>query len=1116
MSFQIFRNEKHNLNQLFFNHEYCNFSSLQINEFWTFFEKFSNRTKTQKSTINYEQLIVKLSDKIPIEWINIDDLFDKSLHKLTLNDLKEFRNILLIFVDFIEKRKEKKLAKLKEFQQNLPIHEYKEIILEKIRTNSVVLIAGDTGCGKSTQVPQYLLHNGYQRICCTQPRRIACIALCNRLKIETADRFGMEIGFQIRFEKKRTKHTKIIFMTEGLLLRQMIEDPLLSDYDVIILDEIHERHLSSDFLMGAIKCLLYKRKDNLKVILMSATVNCDLFSGYFGNCLVIQVPGRLYPIKTEYFPPDKVNIFKAQSKIDPEPYLKILQLIDLKFPSTERGDVLIFLSGFAEIEFVGEKLKEYGEQNQRWIILYLHSALSLDEQDKVFDITPDGVRKCILSTNIAETSITIDGIRFVIDSGKMKEMYYEPAIRMHRLQEIWVSKASAEQRKGRAGRTGPGICYRLYSQNDFDNFDDFSKPEIQRVSLESLILNMITMGLKDVRKFPFIQPPSETIIENTLKYLINYGTLDSNENVTDLGKILSKLPVDIPIGKLLVLAICVGHHHFVLSMAACLSVQSMTTIRSRNDREMREQRKSFISKDGDPFSILNFYKHWLLMKSAKQNTRKWCQELGLEEQRFHEITKLRKQFEDILIDSGLIDSKNNEKNDDGDFLTRSERIARNGERKLLRKMKIEMEQNNQNKKRKLLRMDNNNDDDDNHRKINENDLKELEFNLLFQSHYFKDNEKKHSIREDEYDLIKAIIISSFYPQMSIADVDNSYQFGSDQMFHTKEKPFVVLHPSSIYYIEPELLKSSSSIESSEKGNLCKDHYLLGYLSLIETNKSYIYNCYRLSAIHVLTLCSQQIDTDDNCSRMVFDDWIEINFKYYQEGQDMLISAYKIRQKFEQLLSIICNESNSNETNDHDQMKKNLNEEIKSFMKYRCKYSLKRLLSADLKIIYTNHQISLDELIKMNDGNKIQKFLIRKHEKLMKKSKIIVNGNTRNNKGGFQHLFINFNCLKRTDDDELPINDNRRWFQCKECQQKMHVTPIEQARHEDYCSGKQQNNEDDDNNKSKTMMNIETTSNTKSTKHYYYCNDCRKEIWLSNIDILRHRQQHSSNNDDDQI
>lgn len=558
-------------NRVFFSNTYEKFKwpRAEVDQFWLFMQKYSSNSQN-KSADTYERrkhlgekLLKKYSTSLPDEWSDIDTLKSKvkelnSQHFIDSSAIREFRDILLMFVDFNQGRKLKKSEKLKSFQENLPIYQHRDQILEAIQSYSVILIAGDTGCGKSTQVPQYLLKANYENICCTQPRRLACIALRNRLSFETVDEYGAEIGYQIRFEKHKTKHTKMLFLTEGLLLRQMIEDPLLGSYNVIILDEIHERHLSCDFLLGAIKCLLNRRRDNLKVILMSATVNCDLFSSYFGNCPVVKVPGRLFPIKVEYFPVEKFALLKTTSKISPEPYLKLLKHIDTGCPESERGDVLIFLSGFQEIENVGETLKSYAEQTGKWIILYLHSRLSVSEQDKVFDIAPPGVRKCILSTNIAETSLTIDGIRFVLDSGKVKELYYDSKIRMQKLQEIWVSKASAEQRKGRAGRTGPGVCYRLYSPKDYEAMADYSMPEIRRVSLESLLLNMVSMGLKDVRTFPFLEPPEAASIESTVRTLIDYETLEEgSEQITLLGRILSRLPVDIAIGKMLIIAI--GH-----------------------------------------------------------------------------------------------------------------------------------------------------------------------------------------------------------------------------------------------------------------------------------------------------------------------------------------------------------------------------------------------------------------------------------------------------------------------------------------------------------------------------------------------------------------------------
>ena len=272
-----------------------------------------------------------------------------------------------------------------------------------------------------------------------------------------------------RFEGTKTKATKILFLTEGLLLRQIQQDPTLSQYDVIILDEvflvavmtssssasfqIHERHLQSDFLLGLLKNLINKErsssseKSSLRIILMSATINLDLFSSYFPGTPVIQVPGRLYPIQLEYLPIPAEEQGK-KSKIDARPYIRILQKIDKKYPPDARGDLLIFLPGMQEISAIEGAMRPYAEETKKWIILPLHSVLSAEEQDRVFDVAPDGARKCILSTNIAETSVTVDGVRFVADSGRVKEMSFDHQMKMRKLQEFWISRASAEQRKG--------------------------------------------------------------------------------------------------------------------------------------------------------------------------------------------------------------------------------------------------------------------------------------------------------------------------------------------------------------------------------------------------------------------------------------------------------------------------------------------------------------------------------------------------------------------------------------------------------------------------------------------------------------------------------------------
>ena len=577
------------------------------------------------------------------------------------------------------------------------------------------------GCGKSTQVPQYLLNTGFENICCSQPRRIACISLRKRVAFETHNEFGTQIGYQIRFEKSKSKHTKMLFLTEGLLLRQVSTDPMLKNYNVIILDEVHERHLSCDFLLGVMKCLIHQRKDDLKVILMSATINIELFSEYFGNCPIVKVPGRLYPIEVKYFPIPKTKFGSSEktSRIDSSPYLRILQMIDDKYESKERGDLLVFLSGLSEINSVSELLKQYAQQTHKWIILHLHSTLSIAEQDKVFDIAPEGVRKCILSTNIAETSLTIDGIRFVCDSGKVKEMSYDSNCRMQRLQEFWISIASAEQRKGRAGRTGPGVCYRMYSEADFKAFKEHTTPEIRRVPLHSLLLSMISMGLPDARKFPFLEPPTPQSIEESLRSLKEQSALTDSEELTPMGKMLARLPVDITIGKMLILSSVFDITEPILSLAAALSVQSPITNQSLHDRNAIESRRSLQSTDGDPFTLLNAYNKWLEIKSEEQNSKKWCKKRGLEEQRFYEMTKLRKQFKDILKESGLL-----YQNDDITQMSGSDRIRRHGEVKLLRKMKREVDRKAPNR-RKLLKIDGERDEESD----DQMDVKDIEFRL---------------------------------------------------------------------------------------------------------------------------------------------------------------------------------------------------------------------------------------------------------------------------------------------------------------------------------------------------------------------------------------------------
>jgi len=373
----------------------------------------------------------------------------------------------------------------------LPVSASGVDIAAAVRAHPVLVLGADTGAGKSTQVPQFLLRAGFRRIAVTQPRRLAAQALAARVAEETLHTFGASIGYRVRFDSTASAHSAVTFLTEGVLLRELASDPSLQRYDVVVLDEAHERHVSTDLLLGVLRRLV-TASSRLKLVVMSATINLAKMSSYFGLCPVICVPGRTHAITVEHVPalgPDGEQLHRPSnaaaaalaakggkqgsggSRIDPAPYLRLLQRIDASVPETERGDVLVFLSGAAEIDSVLAALAPYAASSRRWALLPLHAGLPASQQSRVFEAAPSKVRKCVLATNVAETSITIDGIRFVIDSGRAKLMRHDAASFGGVLREGWISAAAAAQRAGRAGRTGPGHVYRLYSPDEFSQFE---------------------------------------------------------------------------------------------------------------------------------------------------------------------------------------------------------------------------------------------------------------------------------------------------------------------------------------------------------------------------------------------------------------------------------------------------------------------------------------------------------------------------------------------------------------------------------------------------------------------------------------------------------------------
>ncbi|XP_020296312.1 probable ATP-dependent RNA helicase DHX34 isoform X2 [Pseudomyrmex gracilis] len=975
--------------------------------------------------------------------------------QLTKSRLLRFRDVIVLYLDFKQKEKFGKLKKLRDMQANLPVSRYKEEIMETVKKEKVVIIAGDTGCGKSTQVPQYLYQAGFQKIACTQPRRIACISLAKRVTFETLSENLSKVGYQIRFEKQKNQETNILFITEGLLLRQLSGEAVLSTYDVIVLDEVHERHLHGDFLLGIMKCIINQKSD-LKLVLMSATINIELFSNYFAkeDVKVIEVPGRLYPIQLLYRPVTIDDLKYKNDRFNPSPYVQILQIIDKKYPVDEKGDLLIFLSGISEITAVVDAAKEYSMKKNNWIVLPLHSTLSIAEQDKVFDYAPEGVRKCIVATNIAETSITIDGIRFVADSGKVKEMSYDPSCKMQRLKEFWISKASAEQRKGRAGRTGPGVCYRIYSEEEYNMLERYSTPELQRVPLDSSLLQMIAMGLPDARKFPFIEPPPADSIENAILSLKDHGALTDNEKITCIGKTLARLPVDITIGKMLIMGSIFHQVEPVLSLAAALSIQNPFTNRSYRDAECETSRKKLESDHGDPITLLNAFKEWLEVKQesaqeyrgSSSSSRKWCRRRGLEEQRFYEMTKLRTQFKELLQDCSLLKSLP----EPNSSMTSAERAMRHGELKLLKSLKRTYKQSEPRRRKQLkvekfdIQLEDNDEDN------GELDIKDIEFRMRNDSSQVQNLlTASTACSYKDLTMLKLILCSGLYPQFACADEFNYCKSMSEQLFHTKAKPYVALHPMSFFGNHPQVLQIEETDTVAipgfkSKSPVSSKHQILAYL-------------------------------------IVCDSWLMLEFPVPDSGQTLLMKAAKLRNKWEFLLNQQLQGFENNERKDFDKIEQSLTQELIEYMHTTVPYTIKRLLPADLKTIY------------VRDGNNDMSVEPNPFHPDFKSVPNVIKG------GVYVTDSITYNCIRETEWSEYLIAQmfETEWH-CQNCDFQATLCSIEKLQHQNSCTVTNAKDEIDRERENKTR---------KPNSQAYECPDCSQTLYLTPIEILKHKKLH---------
>lgn len=1047
-------------------------------DFWKFYQKYETAQAAAKQNSNFDRgllLPIKfdLSARVLHEKLPLFDSYGERLEMCT----KEFERLLQaieLYQDFKQKTKFAKLKQLRKTQRDLPIYEYKNELVEKLRDNRVILIAGDTGCGKSTQVPQYILEAGYNKIVCTQPRRIACVSLAKRVAYETLTEFNATVAYQIRFEKTKRKDTNIIFMTEGLLLRQAAEEETLTSYDVIILDEIHERHLHGDFLIGIMKCLLHKR-DDFKLILMSATINLELFKSYFAqeNVQVIQVPGRLYPIEMHYRPVIKDD--KKQQRFDCTPYLQIIQMIDEKYSVSEKGDLLVFLNGFSEISTLASAVNEYAERKRNWIVLQLHSSLSLEEQDKVFNYAPDGVRKCIISTNIAETSVTIDGVRFVIDSGKVNRMFYNSIGGFNKLIETNISQDSAKQRAGRAGRTGPGICYRLYSEDDLKGFEAFTPAEIHLVPLESLILHMISLGLDDISNFPFLEKPSQKTIVEGIEKLKYCGALKPQNDcliLTALGEALSNLPVDLSIGKMLILSTVFGNVNSILALAALLGVQSPLTQQAYRDLDAQELRKPLDSNHGDPISLLNYYKEWLTIKQERsENSRVWAKKRCLEEQRFYETTKLIEQFRDILNDANLlIKTKDVE-------LTSAERSLRHGELKQLKHLRYQMKNEEKSFKRKQLKYKIFNNNEETEEK--QVDLRDVDFRIR--------NDQKRLERllsettADSYKdlmLLKLILTSGFYPQIAVEDEFNNAKSVSERLYHTKTKNYVFLRPLSYFAMYPEILElHNDDIEIPPPGYfskrpISKKHQVLVYQSILETKKVFLVNTMRMPALQTLLLFAKTITTNATLTKMAFDDFLMVDIPYFGQGKTILMRALNLRAKWKTKLEARLKNV---ETNQNEEIFYFIDDLIK-FMCTDVSYNIKRLLNADLKVVYTRETF---DVCKQQKNPFDSSYTITKNEEY---GGVTVSEN------------VIYDCLVQ-ENWEIDLINNTQ-FLCPHCEQTV-VTFFELLQHEVFCDEKPK--------PIKLEVQDSAKQSIKPNSKLFHCDSCKQDLMLTPVEILKHKK-----------
>ncbi|NWI79689.1 DHX36 helicase, partial [Dryoscopus gambensis] len=658
-------------------------------------------------------------EKTSLDW-DVEYLSEKNEQDADLDErLKE---------DLMKKRSDPRYIEMQRFREKLPSYGMREELVKLINSHRVTVISGETGCGKTTQVTQFILDDHIERglgsacrIVCTQPRRISAISVAERVAAERAEACGngRSTGYQIRLQSRLPrKQGSILYCTTGIVLQWLQSDKHLSSISHVVLDEIHERNLQSDVLMSIIKDLLNVRLD-LKVILMSATLNAEKFSEYFDHCPMIHIPGFTFPV-VEYLLEDVIEKLRqvyTPEKTDrrlhwrkgfmqghvsrPEKeekeeiyrqqwpgYLRQLQgrysastidalemmdddKVDLDLVAAlirhivleeEDGAILVFLPGWDNISTLHELLmSQVMFKSDRFIIIPLHSLMPTVNQTQVFKKTPPGVRKIVIATNIAETSITIDDVVFVIDGGKIKETHFDTQNNISTMAAEWVSKANAKQRKGRAGRVQPGHCYHLYNGLRASLLDDYQLPEILRTPLEELCLQIKILKLGGIAYFlsKLMDPPSRDAVMLAINHLMELNALDRQEELTPLGVHLARLPVEPHIGKMILFGALFCCLDPVLTIAASLSFKDPFVIPLGKEKVADARRKE-LSKNSksDHLTVVNAFTGWEeARRCGFRNEKDYCWEYFLSSNTMQMLHNMKGQFAEHLLAAGFVNSR---------------------------------------------------------------------------------------------------------------------------------------------------------------------------------------------------------------------------------------------------------------------------------------------------------------------------------------------------------------------------------------------------------------------------------------------------------------------------